>query len=82
MAVCANASGIIRGLKRWDEGSWDKANKPQYSRTYSRDPLTHLALSHLFQPHDITPPPFKGEEVPQGLKVWAGLETLLVGFGA
>ena len=41
---------FIIGLKRWDEGRWGKGNGPQYSRIYNRDPLTHLALSHLLSP--------------------------------
>ena len=49
-AGASSKANLLRGLKRWDEGRWDKGDKPQYSRTYSRDPLTHLALSHLLSP--------------------------------
>ena len=39
-----------RRLNQWDEGRWGKGNKPQKSRIYSREPLAHLALSHLLGP--------------------------------
>ena len=34
----------FKGLKRWDEGRWGIGNKPQYSRVYIKDPLTHRAF--------------------------------------
>ena len=37
----------FKGLTRWDEGRWGIGNKPQYSRAYTKDPLTHLPSSHL-----------------------------------
>ena len=33
------------------EGGGDK---PQYSRVYSKDPLTHLPSSHLFYPPEVS----------------------------
>ena len=41
---------LVKGLKRWDEGRWGIGNKPQYSRAYAKDPLTHLPSSHLLSP--------------------------------
>ena len=42
--------GLIKGLKRWDEGRWGIGSKPQYLRVYIKDPLTHLPFSHLLSP--------------------------------
>ena len=41
---------VFTGLKRWDEGRWGRGNKPQSSRVYTKDPLTHLPSSHLLSP--------------------------------
>ena len=46
----------FKGLKRWHEGRWGIGNKPQYSRVYTKDPLTHLPSSHLLSPLETSSP--------------------------
>ena len=50
ITACASIFPVLRGLKRWDAGRWVKGHKLPYSRIYNRNPLIHLALSHLLSP--------------------------------
>ena len=51
--VTLNPELHFRGLTRWGKGRWGIGNKPQYSKVYARDPLTHLPSSHLLSPLTI-----------------------------
>ena len=64
-------SGVqrVKGFKRRHEGRWGIGNKPQYSRVYIKDPLTHLPSSHLSSP--LEEGGWEGGRVDRPDKYWA-----------